>query len=382
MRNGGEAMSNTKNPFTFTQTVVDRAFCNRKKEQNDLLDFIENSQNVLLYSHRRFGKTSLIHQVFKNIEHSKKNIGKMIIDLYGTLTEKDFISAVFKNLNQIESKTEKLINLFGNILKSLRVKYTFDPESNTQNFTVSPDFDALDSELLLEGVMKTLGNYSKKKKLVVVFDEFQEVSKYSGVEFEKRLRSIIQRHENICYIFSGSQSHILIQMFGSKGRAFYKQAQSYPLGKIGLSDYTAWIQNLFSEKDVLFPDEIIEEIVYRCEHHPMYIQQFLYFLWKRIDGKINVDIVDEIERELITFNRNEYIGLWDSLTQNQKKVLKLIAMKDGKDLYNTQSLEKMALKNPSVIQRALKSLLGKELISKNDKYHIQDVFFKRWINTI
>ncbi|MDX1708173.1 MAG: hypothetical protein R3274_06200 [Desulfobacterales bacterium] len=35
-------------------------------------------------------------------------------------------------------------------------------------------------------------SYSKKHKMLVVFDEFQEVAKYSEKGFEKRLRKIIQ----------------------------------------------------------------------------------------------------------------------------------------------------------------------------------------------
>lgn len=376
-KKGCNILKKTKNPFSYTRTVIDKAFCNRKKEQADLLDFIENSQNILLYSHRRHGKTSLTNQVFKNIERKKIKIGKIIIDLYGTLTERDFVSAVFDNLNQIESKTDKLIELTTKLLKSLKIKYSYDPISH--DMSISTDFDATDPKELLESVMKILESYSQKKKLVVVFDEFQEVAKYAGVEFEKRLRTIIQRHENICYIFSGSQSHILSLMFNSKGRAFYKQAQSYPLGKISLNDYIEWSKNLFAEKEILFPEKIIEEIVCRCENHPMYVQQFLYFLWKRLNLKITVEHINIVEKEIIEFNQNEYINLWDSLTQNQKKTLKLIAINDGKDLFNAGSLEKMGLKNPSVISRAIKSLREKEIISKNDKYHIQDIVFKKWI---
>jgi AAA+ ATPase superfamily predicted ATPase len=69
-----------KNPFSFSGIVEGPAFCNREKEKTDLTIFIENSQNVLLYSHRRFGKTSLINRVFKDF----KGIVTIYIDLYGT----------------------------------------------------------------------------------------------------------------------------------------------------------------------------------------------------------------------------------------------------------------------------------------------------------
>jgi hypothetical protein len=72
----------------------------------------------------------------------------------------------------------------------------------------------------------------KIQKLLVVFDEFQEIDKYTDLGFEKRLRSHIQVHKNIGYIFSGSQKHILTQMFNTTDRAFYQMAKSYPLKQI------------------------------------------------------------------------------------------------------------------------------------------------------
>lgn len=368
-----------ENPFVYTRSVDGKLFCNRKQEQAELLDFIENSQNVLLYSHRRFGKTSLINQVFQNIQKKRLKIGTIIVDLYGTLTEEDFISVIFQNLHQIESKTDKVINTATKLIKSIKLKHTFDPV--TQSYTITPEFGGTDPKLLLDGVMKIFETYSQKKKLVIAFDEFQEVAKYSGAEaeFEKRLRTHIQRHKNICYIYSGSQTHILTRMFNDSSRAFYKQAQSYTLSDIEFKDYELWIKKIFSEYNRTIETPIIEDIVGRCDGHPMYIQQFLYFLFRESDKDFSSDLIDQVEQRIIEHNQSEYINLWDALTQNQKKVLRLIVMNDGKDLYNSQSLQKIRLANPSMVSRALSSLLEKGIISKNAKYHLQDIFFKRWL---
>jgi len=376
----GKTMQLVDNPFIYTRPVEGRVFCNREKEQEDLMYFTQNTQNVLLYSRRKYGKTSLINQVFRNIETKKLNIGKIIIDLYGTLTEKDFIASVFENLGQLESKTDKLINLTSNFLKSLRLKFIYDPI--TQNPSISGEFAAIDPKPLLNGVMKILEDYSKKKKLVVVFDEFQEISRYSeSEEFEKRLRAIIQRQKNICYIFAGSQSHILTQMFNSKARAFYNQAQRYPLKKISVQDYIKWAQKIFHEQSVSISKEIIEDIVYRCENQPTYIQQFLYFVWRQSDSDINHALIDRIENDIIESRRNEYINIWDTLTQNQKKTLRLIILKNGKELFEAGGLAGVGLKNPSMVSKALTSLTKKEIISKNDKFQIQDAFLKKWIRS-
>ncbi len=68
------------NPFSFSGVVDDPAFCNRQREQKELKRLIKGSQNVLLYSHRRYGKSSLILKLYKSL----KAITTVYKDLYGT----------------------------------------------------------------------------------------------------------------------------------------------------------------------------------------------------------------------------------------------------------------------------------------------------------
>jgi hypothetical protein len=51
------------NPFSHSGIVTGEAFCNREKELSDLAYLAVHSQNALLFSHRRMGKTSLIYQL-------------------------------------------------------------------------------------------------------------------------------------------------------------------------------------------------------------------------------------------------------------------------------------------------------------------------------
>ncbi|MCK5099242.1 MAG: ATP-binding protein, partial [Desulfobacteraceae bacterium] len=212
-----------KNPFNYSNIVTGSSFCNRKKEQADLLEFIKASQNVLLYSHRRTGKSSLVKQIFLNIKQQTPEIGTLYVDLYGTTSEKEFITRVFQQLNALESSTDKLLKLLKNSVEKASLQFSFDPLTNSP--TITPAFRAADESLILKNLMELLEKFSKKRKIVIVFDEFQEIVKYTNADsFEKLLRSYIQQHSNICYIFSGSQQHLLTAMFSSQNRAFYQQA--------------------------------------------------------------------------------------------------------------------------------------------------------------
>jgi hypothetical protein len=340
-----------QNPFAYSNYVTGESFCNRKKELAELLKYIRGSQNVLLYSHRRYGKSSLIRQVFNEIKEKKLNILMMHVELYGTISEKDFITRTFQGLNQLESNFERLLKSVSKTLKNIKLNLSIDPA--TGSTAVSPSFEAVNEKVILEELMNIISKYSQKSKLVIAFDEFQEVANYTEEGFEKRLRSFIQQHSNTCYIFSGSQQHMITEMFNSNNRAFYKMAESFPLGKM---------------------------IIVRFENHPMYIQNFLFHLWEEPAKEgFSLETIEKIENTIIDKRSLEHTVLWETLSINQKKTLKLILLNNGANLFNADSLKSVTLKSGSLVTKALSSLMNKEIIVKNGNYLIQDIVFKKWL---
>ena len=116
-----------ENPFAYSNYVTGDSFCNREKEIVQMRKYVKGSQNVLLYSHRRQGKSSLIRQVFREIKNKKLKIGTMHVELYGTISEKDFITRTFQCLNQLESNFERLLQSVNRALKSIRLNLSIDP---------------------------------------------------------------------------------------------------------------------------------------------------------------------------------------------------------------------------------------------------------------
>jgi len=363
-----------ENPFSYSDYVTGEAFCDRTTEQKDLIYYARNSQNALLYSHRRMGKTSLVHQVIRRLKKTKPKVQSIYIDLYGTLDENDFIDAVLTGLTQIESKLERILKQ----MAGLKITGSIDPITNLP--TLSASIKPREKPEYLEKALNLMASYSAKQKMLVVLDEFQEVAKYSEEGFEKRLRKVIQRHRNISYIFSGSQKHILMEMFHSAKRAFYKMARSYPLEKIAIHHYTDWAQKLFKKKNINISGEIITSIVERSDHQPIYIQQFLFDLWR--SATVSLDVLDNIENSIIASQKNQFIVLWDLLTQNQKKALRLLAETGGKSIYAAEQLQRVGFNSGSVLQRAIAALNEKEILSKNDTFQFQDAMLKKWVQSL
>jgi hypothetical protein len=169
-------------------------------------------------------------------------------------------------------------------------------------------------------------------------------------------------------------------MFNSNRRAFFGLADSFPLGKIETKEYIPWIKGLFTANGMKLPDELIEEIVLRFENHPMYIQYFLFHLWEKKNVKeLTYELIDRIDSEIIAKKNIEYGTLWETLTTNQKKTLRLILLNKGKNLYDADALKAVSLKTGSSVTKTLTSLIQKEIIVKNGNYVIQDIGFKKWL---
>ena len=106
----------------------------------------------------------------------------------------------------------------------------------------------------------------------------------------------------------------------------------------------------------------------------MYIQQFLFDLW-RCDT-VNLAALDEIQKSILSSQKHQFVVLWDLLTLNQKKALRLLAETGGEGIYAAEQLQRVGFNSGSVLQRALMSLVEKEILSKNGRFEFQDTMLK------
>lgn len=371
-----------QNPFIYGQEVSGNIFCNRVKEIRELLSDIRSGQNVIIYSPRRYGKTSLIKEVLRKAE--KEGIVSVYADLYAVLKEDDFVSIYATSISKtLSGPIEKIIGKLKNIFRSLRPKIVISSQGEME---VSVDL-IKDTNLMIEDVAEAVKRYSDKykKQMVVVFDEFQQIGMIGTDKIEKKLRGIVQTHgRKISYIFMGSKKHMLCDMFSNPNRPFYKIGRHFPLGKISPFELTSFVIERFKSTGMNIPEKIARKIVDVAECHPYYVQHLGSSIWKLVCNKrFNEKIIDEALTLTLAEEKNAYSNIWDDLTLNQKKVLKMFAESDSEDrIYSLDKLQKFDL-TASVIQKTIKSLLSKELIDKsNGTYVIDDVFFKQWLKRI
>ena len=69
-----------KNPFVYGEEVTGEAFWNRGNEIKELTQDIKNGQNVIIFSTRRYGKTSLIKNALEKVRREG------VLTVYGDLS--------------------------------------------------------------------------------------------------------------------------------------------------------------------------------------------------------------------------------------------------------------------------------------------------------
>ena len=373
-----------KNPFVYGKEVLGDNFCNRISEKKELYRDVVNSQNVIIFSQRRLGKTSLIKEVFGACQ--KKGILTIYVDLYAVLTEEDFVSIYAKAvaevaLGNIEQRLKSAVKFF----RKIRPTFSVD-QFGQMSYSISID----KKEILpsLEDVLESVKRYadSRKKKVVVCFDEFQQIGQFKTDKIEKMMRSSFQKHKDIAYIFMGSKKHLISDMFNNPNRPFYRSAKSFPLDKIEKRELFRFIRDKFQKNKKTIADDLISEIIDVCEAHPYYVQYLCHIIWEKAIDKRSAnrdDFIASIEL-LLKRESSTYEATWDLLTVKQKQVLMALAnVSPEEKIYSSEFLQKHNLGSASTLQRTLRSLIEKDLIDKEgDIYTIIDVFFKKWLSQL
>jgi uncharacterized protein len=364
------------NPFLISGYQGAAYFCNRKKETQSLVSAIENGRNVTLVSLRRMGKTGLIKHAFNKAKSKKNNL--IYVDLLHTTDlstlVKEFAKATINQLNLgvLNTSFQKITALFS----SLRPTFTVDPLSGAP----SVELDIQKGKQNTKTLEEFFAHLEKQDtNIVVAFDEFQKITSYPEKNIEALLRSHIQHLNNVNFIYSGSQKHILSSMFADARRPFYQSTQFLGLEPIVRNEYESFIMNHFKMAGISITKDEVEFILEWTYCHTFYVQYFCNRLFEIKMTMPDASIYHAMDK---IFSENEPVFTnYLSLLSTQQLQLLIAISKEGwvnkptsKDFLSKHRL------TSSTVQRALPALLQKEFLTlEKDGYRLYDVFLGRWL---
>ncbi len=91
-----------ENPFVYGKIVRDKYFADRKAEIAELINDITSGQNVIVFSPRRYGKTSLILEVLDRIK--VEGLFNFYLDFFKVMSEETFIAAYAKEVARLQGE--------------------------------------------------------------------------------------------------------------------------------------------------------------------------------------------------------------------------------------------------------------------------------------
>ncbi|MCK4304903.1 MAG: ATP-binding protein [Candidatus Eisenbacteria sp.] len=370
------------NPFKYGGIVGRDAFCNRTQEMRDLRRAIENCQNLFLYSERRFGKTSLVKQVIGKLPNDKYLA--IYADLWATDNEESFITELAGAISLgLESKADRILHTAKRLFGGLAPAVSLDSDGNPQ-LTFAMGTQAAKAVPLTEvlTVPETLAR-RRKRQVVVVFDEFQRILEYGDDRVERTIRSVIQHHQRVAYIFLASRKHLIRQMFLDQNRPLYRSGEHYPLGPIAAEHWQSFIRTRFRRSDKDIGSELIKTLCETTEGHPFYTQHLCHVVWERCKpgGRVTPRMLESAISMLLDRESYAYIALWESFGINHRRFLTGLAHEPrGRKVYASDFLRKYGLRSPSGAQRVVRTLMESDVVDRdNGSFLISDRFFRIWI---
>lgn len=358
-----------KKPFHYGGTVDNQHFCNRTAEIKELKTDIDIGLNLLLYAPRRFGKTSLVLHTLKQTDYQY-----IFLDFMSIVDDQEFINEYFNAISKsLNTTADKVVDFFKNILKiKPNISVDFDM-SGTPSFKLN--FLQKENSTVLKEVLELPYKYAKyhNKRVVVVFDEFQEVINLS---IEDKLRAVLQHHEDmVSYIFLGSKKSIMTNLFFDKSKPFYRSVKHIPIDKIESVHWYTYIKNGFITSDKQIKKEQIDMILEVSKGFPYYTQQIASELFNMTEKVVKSDIVENAIDSILEKEEDLFLNEWNHLSQQQKKAMKFLIYFGGENIYQKDKMIEFNFTSSS-LKKAVEGLLAKDVIdTKKNSFYLQDPLF-------
>ncbi|MDF1655686.1 MAG: ATP-binding protein [Coxiellaceae bacterium] len=347
-----------------------KAFCNRETETQKLVGNIQSGKHTVLVAPRRYGKSSLCEKALDICQ-----LPTSVVDFHLAVSEKNIERFILKGVVDLIGKSisqvDKMTALIKKTVKNLKPRFEITTGPLSLSFDVSDESTAAEniSEalLLLEKLLQ-----EKNKTAVLLFDEFQEVGKITnGKGAEGAIRHVAQETQNLALIFSGSNPHLINNMFENESRPLYKLCKKLPLHRISAEHYKKHLNYAAKQQwSQQLSDETFTEIISLTERHPYYMNALCDEIWAESQKIPSTEMVKACWQIVIESDKSHLIKDFLRLSDNQRKALIHISTYGGKELFSSKSIKSMDIPSGSLM-RAVSTLLENDFIEQaNGKYHL------------
>jgi hypothetical protein len=357
------------NPFTYGALALDDAFTDRETELRDLLADMENGQDVVLYAPRRYGKSSLALRAAQRAHRHNVLVG--YCDVMKTTTKERFAAALAKTIySDIESPGEHAIERAAGLFRGLRIRPSMeiDPDDLTLRFSFQAGRRPADIDDTIERLLELPGKIAaeRKRRVVVVFDEFQEIV---GIDrnFPNLMRAVFQTQPEIGHVYLGSKRHVLERIFNDRNEPFWRSAKQVELGPIAPAKFAPFIRRRFDKTEKAVTPEALGRLLGITAGHPYATQELAYAVWQLVPPGHHAfpDDVEAALEQVLRSEHNHFARIWDEAPTVQRLLMLALAEEPAHGVYSAAYRARHDLPGPSSVGIALQALERKEIAGRS-----------------
>jgi hypothetical protein len=358
-----------QNPYTVGDPVQGSGFVGREDIMNQLSELWlmgQSVQSVVLFGHRRMGKTSILRNVHSHIGASVRLVYVNLLLVSNPQGEADALMFICDEIQRITG---------------------IEPPPNS-DFTAFPENTC---RRYIQQVCDNLDN----QKLIIALDEFEQIENFIRAgkispNFLQFLRGLVQLSPKIAFAFAGL--HTLEEMTADYFHPFFASVIPIRVGFLSRGSTRQLLAN--PDPDFLLdyqPDTL--DAIYDLTAGQPYLTQLVGFqLVRHYNNQVfergrprdpfftTSDLQTVIEDpEFFDRGRYYFTGIWQQAAQDtphQQTILKAIAPA-GLTLSELSTHTNLA---PADLQPALTRLDRHDVICyQNDRYYIAVELFRRWV---
>jgi hypothetical protein len=298
----------------------------------------------------------------------------VLVDLYGVLSLADIAIRFERAYARLQGPVRRTVEA---ILRTTGLGLSLGAHGIGVTFQVEPRTNPLPAiHTLLDLPVRVAERRSTR--VFVALDEFQDVLRVE--DFDGLLRSHIQHHGEVAsYVFSGSEPGMMRELFDTKTRPLYGQAEPVRLAPLADADVGEYVERRFqatgrSAGDVLGP------LLAFARGHPQRSMLLAYRLWEETPRGATAD--DEAWLRALARTRMqiaaELEARWKGLDTNEQRALRAIGLFPQAP-YGAGSLAAVGLKKSSA-NYATRTLIARaELEERDGRVVFVDPLFEAWV---
>jgi hypothetical protein len=266
--------------FPTDQPIAADRMIGRDADVDEIAATLAGGSSVIVAGPRRTGKTSACDAALERL--SGDGCYVVAVDLFRIATAAELaealVAATLSNrsgLRRALHQTRRAGRFVADAVQTSAVMKSKTQLGEELEIGFRPGLAARDPERFLDYALELPARIAAadRKRVVVFFDEFQEVGSrqqpYGDADrLTKRMRAIFQRSSDVSYLFAGSVEHLMRELFTPSHTALHQFGGFHALRPI---DEDAWVDGLgerFASDDCTVERAALARMIELGELHP------------------------------------------------------------------------------------------------------------------